>query len=222
MKRSQIKSFLQEEVKEQVLFEIAPLLHLGTSQGGYFGLPRQILCMIDFLASVYVGFDEQRDVDKRKNKPDIIKISSPWKMVKFIKEIIGEHIDENYSESADYLVEMYRHGLVHLYQPKELKLGNNKILSWMPYKGERENATVTADKTYENVTHLKIYESNKFEDGKVRLPVSTKCLYYDLIRSIDIYTDLLSNDNNLVENWNSAVNGIVEPSEFMRKEGVGV
>lgn len=96
----------------------------------------------------------------------------------------------------------------------ELKLSDGKILSWMPYKGGRESSNVEAGgKVYKNVTHLKIYQDDVVE-GKLLLPVSTKCLYYDLIRAIDIYTELLKSDEKLRKNWVSAANEIIKPSKF--------
>lgn len=75
MSFSQMESFLNEELKEQILYEIAPILHLGYSPGGYFGVTRQIVCMIDFLGALYSGFDPTKDfydVKRKKGKKNCL------------------------------------------------------------------------------------------------------------------------------------------------------
>lgn len=118
----QIKSFLENELKEQILLEIAPLLYIGQETGGYFGVTRQVLCLVNFLGALYCGYTPE----ERKQKQDVGPSS---KALQFIENVLGD-IDPAYkSLEGKYFYEMYRHGLVHLYQPKSLKLRNGKNLS---------------------------------------------------------------------------------------------
>lgn len=84
MKLWEMKQFLQEEVKEQILLEIAPILHVGIQQGGYFGVTRQILCFVDFLGALYSGYDGE--IDQRTGRKIISKSD---KSIKFIEEVFG-------------------------------------------------------------------------------------------------------------------------------------
>lgn len=210
MKIKDIETFLFGEVKEQVLYEIAPILHLGYSPGGYFGVTRQIVCMIDFLGALYSGFDPKKDITHRKDGKVIKKIAKSGKALRFIKEILGE-IDQNYRVNGKYLIEMYRNGLVHLYQPKELEIEGGRILSWLPYKGPRTGDILVSDnRIIRGASHLLIVENM----GQHFLPVSIKCLYDDLLTAIDLYMGKLRNEKILEERFISTANEIRTPDKF--------
>lgn len=198
-----MKSFLGEEVKEQILLEIAPILHIGQDQGGYFGPSRQILCFIDFLSALYDGYAGKG------------KISTSDKAINFIKDLMGEKIDPYYKVNGELLYKMYRHGLVHLYQPKSFKQKNGKELRWFAYKGSREKHVeeIKIDgRTVEfnDVRHVAIVPHPEKPNIEY-LAVSVNCLYYDLIQSIDIYLVMLEQDKALQAKLISAANAIWEP-----------
>lgn len=208
MSLSQIKSFLESEVKDQIFLEIAPILHIGKAAGGYFGVTRQILCFFDFLGAVYCGYD---GTSTYKNGAK--KIALPQKTLKFIEEVLVK-IDPKYAENGKYLYAMYRHGLVHLYQPRTVKLGDGNVLNWAAYKGGRESKIPfqsDGGSIELNVRHLEIAEA----DGSKFLPVSINCLYADLLTAIDKYWELLegSGGADLLKNWISTANAVSEPEE---------
>jgi len=198
MSLARMKSFLNEELKEQILLEVAPILHLGQAQGGYFGVTRHILCFIDFLGALYSGYR----VENFKEREDI---AMSKKAIKFITEIMGD-IDTYYKLNGRLFYEMYRHGLVHLYQPKMFLQSNGKELHWLVYKGPREAALV---KEVSGVRHIGIVASPSNQNVEY-LPVSINCLYYDLIQAIDLYVSLLEKDKTLQQKFISAINVICE------------
>ncbi|OGM61503.1 hypothetical protein A2961_04110 [Candidatus Woesebacteria bacterium RIFCSPLOWO2_01_FULL_39_21] len=202
MKLWEMKRFLHEELKEQILLEIAPILHVGIPQGGYFGVTRQILCLVEFLGTLYCGYDKKRDGKD---------IAQTWKAEKFIKEVMGKDFDKNYEANGELMYTMYRHGLVHLYQPKTLKLKDGTELRWMAYKGGRdEHEEEIAGLKFTNVRHLGKVKHPK-EDGIYYLAISIICLYYDLITAVDLYWRLLEQDEDLQKKWISVANVISEP-----------
>ena len=203
MKLCEMKQFLQEEVKEQILLEIAPILHIGISQGGYFGVTRQILCLVDFLGALYSGYNGE--VDKKTGRKVISKAE---KAIKFIEDVFGDK-DTNYKTNGKYLYLMYRHGLVHLYQPKELELKDGKKLSWLAYKGAREGATVLE---VQNVRHMEISQ-NPHDPNIKYLTIWITSLYYDLITAMDLYTKKLENDKDSQNKWITTANAICEPEK---------
>lgn len=204
-------SFLNEEVKEQILLEIAPILHIGQEQGGYFGSSRQILCFIDFLGSLYKGYDETQDPDFKKSKGKRRKISYSSNAVKFIEDVMGEKIDPYYKLNGEKLFRMYRHGLVHLYQPKTLLLHNGNELVWFVYKGSREKHDEMIDGIkYSEVRHMGIIPHPKKKKVEC-LTISINCLYYDLIQAIDIYLTILKQDKTLQAKFISTANAIRKP-----------
>lgn len=215
----QIKEFLEEEVKEQIFLETAPLLYTGQEVGGYFGVTRQVLCFIDFFGALFSGYNGK---DKYKNGAK--KISTSKKAIIFITEVLGE-IDPKYKENGKYLYAIYRHGLVHLYQPRTVKQKNGRIIIWAPYKGPRERANLTiktdkGDFSISDVRHLQLVTDPRDKQYDL-LPVSILCLYKDLLTAIDKYYELLKEDRNknLLKNWQSTANAILEPEEYLEDGG---
>lgn len=209
----QIKRFLQEEVKEQIFLEVAPILYIGQEVGGYFGATRQILCFLEFLGALYSGYNGR---DKYPNGAK--KIASSKKSIMFIKKILGE-VDDMYSQNGKYLYAMYRHGLVHLYQPRTIKQKNGRILMWAPYKGARERATINfrtdvREFSIQNVRHMGISE-NPSDKSSDLLTVSIICLYKDLLTVIDnFYLRVEGNKNDELKKWRETANAILEPEEY--------
>jgi len=162
--------------------------------------------LFDFLGALYCGYDGKG------------KIAKPQNAIKFIKDVLGNKIDPLYEQNGKLAYEIYRHGLVHLYQPKEIKQKNGRILKWLPYKGPRQRANIVIE--YDgrisvalNARHLEILTHPKDEKFDY-LPVSITCLYKDLLTAIDIFYKLLEEDKSgkLLRNWQSSVNAIVEPA----------
>ncbi len=214
MELFQIKSFLEDEVKEQVFLEIAPILYIGQPAGGYFGVTRQILCFVDFLGALYCGYDKkEKNEDLKKYKR--MRISKSEKVEKFISEFFGSEIDPKYRENGKVFYQMYRHGLVHLYQPKTIKQKAGRILSWAIYKGGRESHPEAFD-TQEgkfiipNARHLDIVVDPRNQNCDL-LTISITCLYKDLLTVIDrFYQKVNENKKNELGKWREATNAILE------------
>lgn len=213
MSLERMRSFLKEELKEQILLEIAPILHVGQGQGGYFGPSRQILCFVDFLGALYHGYDEKKDKKYLSGKSKRREISKGEFAVEFIKDLMGEKIDQNYRLEGETLYNMYRHGLVHLYQPKSFLQSNGRVLTWIAYKGPRVEAHVSVGNTSASgVVHMRIITHPENANWDC-LAISVNCLYYDLIQAIDIYMEMLERDKTLQEKFKLTANAI---SEFER------
>lgn len=207
----QIQSFLENEVKEQIFLEISPILYIGQEVGGYFGVTRHILCFFDFLSALYSGYDGK---DKYRN--GAMKISKSTNVKQFMDEVLGK-IDPIYKENGKYLYAMYRHGLVHLYQPRTIKLKNGRLLKWAAYKGGRERVKEVFKSDKEiftaEIKHLGIITDPRDSSSDL-LTVSINCLYKDLLSVIDLYKSLLEQDRNLVDRWQSTANFITEPESY--------
>lgn len=202
----QMKCFLSEELKEQILLEISPILYLGQAQGGYFGATRHILCYIDFLGALYSGYR----TENFKEKEDV---AMTRKAVRFITEVM-KNIDEYYEINGQRFYEMYRHGLVHLYQPKVLYIkSNKKYQRWLVYKGPRENAIVKIGNfELSGIRHLGIISDPQVLNTEY-MAVSITCLYYDLNQAVDMYIQMLELDKSLQGKFISAANIIAGASD---------
>ena len=192
----EIEEYLKDDLKVSLEHDVLPVLE---GPGGYFGVARAVLCYVDFLGALYRGYKGGKACSDRK------QIATSKKATAFISEILG-HVDHLYQTNGKLLYEMYRHGTVHLYAPKELKR-KRRILSWMPYKEGRE-AWLIVDNRARLIRHLKPLQ----RDGKSDwLPVSITCLYHDLRAAIDEFARRLSTDQQLFDNWQSAAAALCEP-----------
>ena len=107
---------------------------------------------------------------------------------------------------------MYRHGLVHLYQPKIL-IYKNGTLEWFLYKGKRHHDELSINNgsiIAKNVDHLKVIQFAP-DKKKYHLSICINALYDDFEQAVMQYRNRLKKINRLQSNWRTAVNAICEP-----------
>lgn len=191
-----IKEYLQGDLKQSIKNDIRPIIQPDREEGGYFGVARLVLSYIDFLGALYCGYE--RETDSKGPR----KIAQSSKAIRFIKDVLCS-VDSLYGRNADLLYNMYRHGTVHLYEPKKLKCGRRK-LRWLLYKGQRED-WVFADGPVLKVRHM---EATKVDGNSYWLPVSITCLYDDLLASIDHFCRRLEREAALRDKWRKTANAL--------------
>lgn len=167
--------------------DIAPIIQPTRPEGGYFGVPRAVLCYINFLGLLYDGWS-----GKKNDKGEKIDFGISRQAKKYIKEILGQ-IDEFYITNGNLLYDLYRHGTIHIYSPKKMvsKKVRQKTIEWLIYKGDREDWQYYENKALK-VRHLEVVE---WETNRYVLSVSISILYNDLIESIDLYKRMVYSDN---------------------------
>ena len=134
------------------------------ANGGWFGVPRQVFCFVDFLGAVAYNNDPSRGEDG----------ASTRKAVRFINEFFPR----DYSSFSSLMVAMWRHGTVHNFIP-------------FTYYAMRGNQKVTVEWTSNNsnamhnrAVNLKMLDT---ESGKntVCLSVNTCQLADDLLYALN-------------------------------------
>lgn len=210
MTRDEMVEFIDNELIPQSKLEIQNLIKPSKKQGGYFVVVRQILCLVDFLGAVYAGYPFQ----ERRNDPDGRRIAESGKAINFMTTFF-EPKQTYDSDTTNKLHSMYRHGLVHLYQPKFLKLSSTKVLKWFFYKGNRtwKRMWISTDKgkiLFKNIDHLKI--TSRDPQRKVyHLPICIDALYEDFENATKYYRDKLNKTKCLQTHWRTTVNAICKP-----------
>jgi hypothetical protein len=199
MTLEEAKEFLQGDLKRSIENDIRPILQPEKEEGGYFGVPRSVLCYVDFLGALYCGYQGEKFRNGKK------RIAISWKACRFIREILGS-VDSLYEDNGDLLYEMYRHGTVHLFSPNELKGRDGRVISWLLHKQGRQ-ASIPVDGEHLEVRHLQPVEFK----GCHRLPVSIVCLCDDLNAAIDELRGRLDDRPVLLRRWNSAAAALCEP-----------
>jgi len=209
MSRDQAIDFINNELLHQAEEEIHNWIYPKKKTGGYFVVSRQILCMVDFFGAVYSGYP----LKERNKDPNGNRIATPKKAKKFITTFFEPK--ETYKpEIVEKFYDMYRNGLVHLYQPKILKFGNKGRLQWLLYRGKRHENSIELGSnkgllTFTNVNHLEIIP-NKLNQ-KNYLTICIDCLFEDFKAAITRYRDRLYKTKSLQTNWRTTVNAIIKP-----------
>ena len=92
--------------------------------------------------------------------------------VEFLRKYLGM-VDPRYKEVGGLLYDLLRHGWIHRFVPKRLKLDNGMILDFR-YSSDMDRGQ-----------HLKMVEIQ----GAKRLNISVPLLYDDLLAAIDLFTN---------------------------------
>jgi len=188
--------------------DISPIIQPNRPEGGYFGVPRTVLCYVDVIGLLYSGWS-----GKKKKNGDKDDFATPKKAKIFIKEILSQ-VDELYEKHGDLLYDMYRHGTVHLHSPKKMasRTEPSKTIEWLLYKGDREHWEYYENRSVK-FRHLKVIE---WEKDRFMLPVSIVILYEDLLEAIDLYRKLIYRDKSgkLAKNLLTVADGLDQHFDF--------
>lgn len=176
------------DLGKSVTTDIAPIIQPGNPEGGYYGVPRAVLCYVDVLGLLFSGW-----AGERKENGDKKDFATSPKAKLFIKNVLSQ-IDYLYELNGDLMYDMYRHGTVHLYAPKKLisRKYPKMSIEWLIYKGERECWDYYENRAIK-LRHLQVIKWGK---DRYVLPVSISVLYSDLIVSIGLYRSMIYNDKS--------------------------
>lgn len=210
MNISTIINYLTKDLKKSIENDVYPCLNLGHDEGGYFAVPRLVLSYVDYLGSLYNGYSGKTNKNKRR-------IFTDNKYAKTFLNNIFSKVDSNYGKYGALLWEIYRNGTVHLYSPKTLKDKNSNItIGWITHKLDR-NAKLDAPYNFQ-AEHLVPHDHG---NNKWSQPISIKCLYEDLISSLDVYSTLISQQPSLEQNFIQTADALIQPEEIdAAKEGL--
>jgi hypothetical protein len=210
MNKQEIVDYLSMDLKPFIIEDITPCLQIGfKTRAGFFSVPKLVLTCVDYLGALYVGWNNER----KNGRP--VFTSGP-KAKAYLRDLFGQVYAE-YKTHGDLLWEIYRHGTVHLNEPKVLQNGTRTI-SWQLFKGDYKQRKVegggvpTAPGKFVrmDLTHLVPAEIVGLP-GEWMLPVCTTCLYEDLVASIDQYVDLIQSNSAIEDSFRKTVNEMVKP-----------
>lgn len=116
--------------------------------------------------------------------------------VKFLREYLGR-VDPRYKEVGGLLYDLLRHGWVHRFTPKRLKLDNGVLLDFQ----------YSLDTNRED--HIKMVEIV----GAKRLLISLSLLYRDLLAAIDLFANDIRSNQDLSDVFQEAFQARRQPEE---------
>lgn len=126
--------------------------------------------------------------------------------VKFLREYLGR-VDSRYKEVGGLLYNLLRHGWVHRFTPKMLKLNNGTILDFH-YSLDMNRGD-----------HIKMVEI----EGAKKLLISLSLLYSDLISAIDLFAEDVCHSQDVSDTFRRAFENRRKPEEesVLRKKNKG-
>lgn len=199
--------YLLNDLKQSVKNDVYPCLQTGSRTGGYFVVPRLVLSYVDYLGALHNGYTGRTNSWGRR----IFADASYAK--KFLRDFFGK-IDQNYFNHGDLLWEIYRNGTIHLYEPLTLE-NDGKTISWQIFKGGSGERTIIAPIgaggamiPLPHVVPWPVQPPTVWV-----LPVSTTCLYEDLLVSIDKFAQLVRTDSTAQGKFRSTMDALVVPEQ---------
>ena len=179
--------YLQFHVQKSVCTDVFPLTWPEFGESGYFAVPRLVLAYADFLGCLYTGNR------KGKNGQPLTSQSA----VLFIRRCFGD-VASAYRRRGGLLYEMYRHGTVHIYEPKVVETAKGAKLAWLVGKTIGALGTVGHHHMWKRRRHL---------------AVSQDRLADDLLLAIEVYIHKLSSRGRYLARFNRAWTDIHAPEK---------
>jgi len=165
-------SYLKNEVREMIQLDVVDVAkHHSKVGGGFYAIPRQVFCIVDFLGGVAYN--------NRKSEP---RLTSTRKAVRFIKDFFPVH----YRSFPDLIVAMWRHGTVHGFRPLVYYTysGNKRItVKWSSNNG---------DEDWNRAVNIRLLDTNT--EGTVLMAVNISQLAADLLAAFDKLTARIEKD----------------------------
>lgn len=181
---------LREEIMVSINDDIIQVIEFHkNNKGGFHSIPRHIFCYIDYLGQLV--FDDK---------------SETYNAVKYMQT----YFDSRYKEISILIYEMWRHGTVHEFDPKEMKCGD-KLIVWASH--------INGSKS-----HLRIIRRDPVSDNiRSRWPgineiyeisLNFHNLADDLIKSVDRLINELDSDDNFRKTVQERHNARIQPKEL--------
>lgn len=160
--------FLDNQVRQQIELDVVEVSRNPAEQNAaLFGVPRQVFCFVDYLGSVAYN-NLKRESQQATTR----------KAIRFIKEFFPSA----YSDKAELLVAMWRHGTVHALVPYiyyTLSGNRKKLVKWSTNNDWTE---------HNRAVHLQFFDIEGDPDS-ICLSINVCELADDLLLSLDALLD---------------------------------
>ena len=181
VEESRVKDYIKEPLKEI----IGPLLERKEID---YPLLMEIMMVLVFIHVDLMGYLYTGDPSPQNSSKNAVK---------FLREYLGR-IDARYKEVGGLLYHMLRHGWIHKYTPKRLRMNDGTILDFQySFDTNREQHLI------------KMAEI----EGAKRLHISVSLLYNDLLSALDLFAEDVRHNQELSDVFKRAFETRREPEE---------
>lgn len=171
-----IIDYLKTDLRQSIINDVRDVAHYHAHprrkvNAGYFSIPREVFCYVDFLGQLAFGKGNTESAEK------------------FMKN----YFPSNYKNYAELIYSMWRHGTVHDYKPKTYyaeypNQSPKKIrVYWLSNNGNKKKL---------RKEHLKFF-SMIGKRGTIYLCVNNCQFVDDLLLALNSYIKTLEKDNKL-------------------------
>jgi hypothetical protein len=214
MTHAEIAAHLRDEISNTAKYETgrlviphdaAPVWH---SSPAFFGATRAVLSDIDYVAALWHGRNTPTE-DRRQ-------LATKEKTTRWVREVWarGSGI-AGYATFATQLLDLYRHGTVHLRSPKVIRnpvTGDQVVWALM---GGREDGIQTEAGLIESARHL---EPVRLDTHLVALPVSVEALLEDFLKACEwlareYEAEEAAGGTDMRDRWRTAADLLVTPED---------
>ncbi len=179
--------FLKNDMLDSINDDIAAVTQFhGYAGGGYFSIPRQVFCYIDYLGALLSG----RNAKSTKREMDFIKT----------------YFDEKYKPIVHILINMWRHGTIHQYKPKTFMVANQIQLLWL---------SNNSSKQCHRQEHLKCYQVDGNRE-KIIIVINICQLVDDLKEAICKFIKRLENNGSEMKKVQKNYDRLNENEKYKR------
>ncbi|NYT00554.1 MAG: hypothetical protein GKB99_02375 [Methanocellales archaeon] len=175
--------YLNKNIRQSIIDDVKRIAqyHNDTQVGGFFGIPRQVFCYIDFLGWIAFGYIDNN------GKPRNTKCS---------EEYIRKYFPDNYKDYAELIYAMWRHGTVHSYEPYTFYLENRNS---PPKKIKILWQSNNDDTSSHRAANMKFFPLER-KRSTLRLNINICQLVDDLLKSLDnLIVDIKRNRSLKIE-----------------------
>lgn len=202
---------------DQLRQDIFPLFRVGGSAP--FTISRNIFCFIDHISVLKYGYGNMRGGQTERIKKLISEFAN-----------FDSYIQSKYERYASYIVQVYRHDLVHNVRPFPHKFDiinktvkKQKYISWFFVSSEIDK-NYQGRKTFKKLTKHFINTKNRKNLCHLRyignqIVINNYCLFFDFVNFLKEYQKLLRNNKKLrdkfINNYQKIINNHFEINNFI-------
>lgn len=198
----ELLTFLETTIKESIVSDVVEIAKYHSAHqkhnGGWFGIPRQIFCYIDFLGAIaYRNIKGEDGASTRK-----------------ATRFLNEYFQENYSKFADMLIAMWRHGTVHNFKPYDFFVQTGRKKIYLKWSSNR------SDEKHNRKVHLKTFKDEDSENI-IYLAINICQLADDLLLALEKIVSKIKSKQSFYNGCQTRLNKSLESQNCFKLAKIG-
>lgn len=192
MKEQEALDYLNTTVRDMIIDDVIRVADFQCDQNegrneGYFGIPRQVFCIVDFLGHLL-------NPPRKKHGYD-----TSFRAIKFIQTCFPE----SYKNVAPLIYQQWRHDTVHTLLPRKYVVKRDAEEIRLPWLVSRSKSQLSRK------SHMRPMYQKQMRD-EVTIVVNIVELAKDLLRALDNFIEKIKSDDKLRKECTERFNRLFE------------